>query len=96
VSPSSTSLDKVNNQVQKADTLLVSKKAGSHTEPLRPLLDKMWTSSGAVLQCRQLTIFKLIMVGKVRRAVPEKAKDAEESKAEAPGSKAASKVESRP
>jgi len=52
VSPSSTSLDKVNNQVQKADTLLVSKKAGSHTEPLRPLLDKMWTSSGAVLRCR--------------------------------------------
>ena len=31
-------------------TLLVSKKAGSQTEPLRPLLDKMSTNSGAVLQ----------------------------------------------
>jgi len=36
------------------------------------------------------------MVGKVRRAVPEKAKDAEESQAKTPGSQTASKVEGRP
>ena len=72
-------------------TLLVSKKAGSQTEPLRPLLDKMWNNSGAVLQLQGF-IFELIMVGKV----PEKAKDAEESQAKAPDSKAASKVEGRP
>ena len=38
------------NKMRASLTLLVSKKAGSQTEPFRPLLDKMWISSGAVLQ----------------------------------------------
>ena len=37
-------------EMRASMTLLVSKKAGSQMEPLTPLLDKMWSSSGAVLQ----------------------------------------------
>ena len=70
-------------------TLLDSKKAGSQTEPFRPLLDKMWISSGAVLQ-------KTVKRWKTQGAEPQEAKDAEERKSKAPGSEAGSKVKGRP
>ena len=70
-------------------TLLDSKKAGSQTEPFRPLLDKMWISSGAVLQ-------KTVKRWKTQGAEPQEAKDAEERKSKAPGSEAGSQVKRRP
>ena len=78
-------------------TLLDSKKAGSQTEPLKPLLDNIWSSSGAFLQLTVLSVVALIIskTGKLR-AVPEEAKDAEEGKGKTPGSEAGPKVKGRP